>query len=105
MLNDRLKKYSHASCTSATYATPDTKKPLEVARVARVQVATPDKTNSTASDEIISNWWLMHIIDREPIEVAIWPPCNHAGAIQSYPNAIAAEPLPSPITVEATAYY
>ena len=101
MLNDRLKKYSHASCTSATYATPVTKKPLEVARV---QVATPDKTNSTAGDEIISNWWLMHFVDRETIEVAIWPPCNHAGAIESYPNAIAAEPLPSPITVEATAY-
>ena len=107
MLNDRLKKYSHASCTSATYATPDKVNTLEVARVARVarvQVATPDKTNSTANDEIISNWWLMHFIDREPIEVAIWPPCNHAGAIQSYPNAIAAEPLPSPITVEATPY-
>ena len=104
MLNDRLKKYSHASCTSATYATPDIIKPLEVARVARVQVATPDKTNSTASDEIISNWWLMHFIDRDPVEVAIWLPCNKAGAFESYPNAMAAEPLPSPVTVEATPY-
>ena len=107
MLNKRLKKYSNASCTSATYATPDTIHTLEVARVARVarvQVATADKTNSIAIDEIISNWWLMHFVDREPVEVAIWPPCNKAGAFESYPNSIAAEPLPSPITVEATPY-
>jgi len=104
VLNDRLKKYSHALCTSATYATPDTVNTLEVARVARVQVATPHRTDSNVSNEVISNWWLMHFIDREPIEVAIWPPCNHASAIKSYPNAIAAEPLTSPVTVEATAY-
>ena len=104
MLNKRLKKYSNASCTSATYATPDTLKPLEVARVAQVQVATDDKTDFIASDEIISNWWLMHFIDRGSIEVAIWPPCNKVGAFESYPYAIAAEPLPSPITVETTEY-
>lgn len=104
MLNDRLKKYSHASCTSASYATPDTIKPLEVARVARVQVATPYKTDLNVNNEIISNWWLMHFADRHPVEVAIWPPCNKAGVFESYPQAIAAEPLPSPITVEATAY-
>ena len=103
MLNDGLKKYN-ASCTSATYATPDTIISLEVARVARVQVAMPVKTDSIATDVVISNWWLMHFVDRKPIEVAIWPPCNKAGAFESYPNAIAAEPLPSPITVEATEY-
>ena len=101
MLNNRLKKYSHSSCTSATYATPDIIDPLEVARVALVQVATPHKTNLNVSNEIISNWWLMHFIDRNPVEVAIWPPCNKAGAFESYPNAIAAEPLPPPVTVEA----
>lgn len=104
MLNDRLKKYSYASCTSATHATPDEVNRLEVARVARVQVATPYKTNLTASDELISNWWLIHFIDRDPIEVAIWPPCNKAGALESYPNSIAVEPLPSPLTLEVTAY-
>ena len=104
MLNDRLKKYGHASRTSATYATPDTKKPLEVARIARVQVATLYKTDLVTNDEMISNWWLMHFVDRDPVEVAIWPPCNQAGAFESYPQAKAAEPLPSPLTVEATAY-
>ena len=104
MLIDRLKKYRHASCTSATYATPDTIYTLEVARVARVQVATPYKTDLITNDEMISNWWLMHFVDRDPVEVAIWPPCNQAGAFESYPNAIAADPLPLPITVEATSY-
>ena len=110
MLINRLKKYSkthaiHATyATYATYATPDTINTLEVARVARVQVAPPSKTDLSASDELISNWWLIHFIDLEPLEVAIWPPCNHTTAIQSYPNAIAAIPIPSPITVEAIAY-
>ena len=79
-------------------------KALEVARIARVQVARPSNTDLLASDETISNWWLMHFIDRDPIEVAIWPPCDKAGAFESYPHAIAAEPLHPPITVEATPY-
>ena len=97
MLSNRLKKYSNASCTSATYATPETINLLEVARLAGVQVATSYKSDLVASDEIISNWWLMHFVDCEPIEVAMWPPCNHASAIESYPNAIAAEPVPAPV--------
>lgn len=104
MLTDRLKKYSNTHAIHATYATPEQFNPLEVARIARVQVASSAKTDLTASDEIISNWWLMHFIDRESLEVAIWPPCNQAGAFESYVDAIAAEPLPSPITVEATDY-
>lgn len=94
MLNNRLKKYSNATAIHATYATPDTLNTLEVARVARVQVATPAKS------ELISNWWLIHFIDSDPVEVAIWPPCSHADVIKSHPEAIAAEPIPSPKTVE-----
>jgi len=104
MLRNNLNKYSNATAIHATYATSDGLNADRIARIARVQVATPLKTDLLASDEIISNWWLMHFVDRDPVEVAIWPPCNHAGAIESYPNAIAAEPLPSPITVEATPY-
>ena len=100
MLSNRLKKYSNASCTSATYATPEPYKSLEVARVAQVQVATSNKLDLATSNEIISYWWLMHFADRDPVEVAMWPPCNHASAIESYPDAIAAEPIPSQITEE-----
>ena len=104
MLKHILEHFNDATAIHAIHAISDDVERAGIARIARVQVATPDKTDSIASDEIISNWWLMHFIDREPIEVAIWPPCNHASAIESYPNAIAAEPLPSPITVEATEY-
>ena len=53
--------------------------------------------------EVISNWWLLHFIDADPIQAAIYPPCNYAEALAFYPTAIAAEPIPSPIdeTVEA----
>lgn len=104
MLKHILEQFKDATAIHAICAISDTINPLEVARIARVQVATPYKTDLIASDEVISNWWLMHFIDHEPLEVAMWPPCNQASALASYPNAIAAEPMPSPITVEATAY-
>jgi len=47
--------------------------------------------------EVISNWWLIHFTDLKPVQVAMWPPCNHAEALASYPKAIAIEPIPSPI--------
>lgn len=47
--------------------------------------------------EIISNWWLIHFVDLEPVQVAIWPPCNHAEALAFNPQAIAAEPMLSPL--------
>ncbi len=95
MLQNRLKKYSSANANSAN--APQQITPT-LATLATLQLATP------AESEVISNWWLMHFDDREPVEVAIWPPCNQAGAFESYADAIAAEPLPSPITVEATEY-
>lgn len=88
MLNDRLKKYSDTNAINATYATPDPSNTLEVARVAGVQVAAP------AQSEVISNWWLLHFVDLDPVKVAIWPPCNYAGVLEPHPDVIAAEPLP-----------
>lgn len=100
MLLDRLKIYGNATATHATHATHATCDGLNadrVAQVARVQVASPIKTDFIASNAIISNWWLIHFIDCDPIQVAMWPPCNHAGALASYPKAIAAEPISSPV--------
>ena len=102
MLRANLDKYSNATAIHATHAISEDINADQIARIARVQVATSYKTDLVASDEITSNWWLMHFVDREPIEVAIWPPCNQAGAFASYPKAIAVEPLPSPVTVEAS---
>ena len=62
-----------------------------------MQVAVPYKSDLIASDEVISNWWLMHFIGREPLQVAMWPPCNHADALAFNPTAIAAEPIKSTI--------
>ncbi|MDZ4141151.1 MAG: hypothetical protein U1C48_03990 [Methylotenera sp.] len=97
MLRDILDKYSNATAIHATYAIPDELNGHQIARIARVQVASPIKTSNQASGEVISNWWLIHFIDLDPMQVAIWQPCNHAGALASYPKAIAAEPIPPPI--------
>jgi hypothetical protein len=40
-----------------------------------------------------SRWWLLHYPDRDPVEVASFPPSTHAGILARYPEAIAAEPI------------
>lgn len=97
MLGDRLKNYNNTTAIHATYATPDELNAHQIARIARVQVASPIKTGNQAGDEVISNWWLLHYADRESNQVAIWPPCAHAEALALNPKAIAAEPIPSAI--------
>lgn len=75
MLSKRLEKYSNANQpTLATLATS--------------RLATP------SDNEVVSNWWLIHFTDTESVEVAIWPPCNHADALALNPNAVAVKPLP-----------
>ncbi|MHB8788069.1 MAG: hypothetical protein ACYC5W_17790 [Thauera sp.] len=38
--------------------------------------------------------WLIHFLDREPLEVWFSPAVDHAEALVAYPDAVAAEPLP-----------
>jgi len=38
--------------------------------------------------------WLIHFLDREPLEVWFAPAADHDEALASYPDAVAAEPLP-----------
>lgn len=38
-------------------------------------------------------WWLLHFPDREPLEVACFPPSTHAEILSRYPDAVAAEPV------------
>lgn len=52
---------------------------------------------SKAYGEIISNWWLITFAGLEPIQVAIWPPCNYADAMAFNPTAIDVEPITSPV--------
>lgn len=101
MLKDILENFSNATATRATYATSEVLNAYRVARIARVQVATPEKIDIDASGEVISNWWLIHFIDIKPVQVAIYPPCNHADVLALNPKALAAEPISSPINDEA----
>jgi cell envelope opacity-associated protein A len=90
MLSKRLKKYDRATAIVAIHATHEAKNTPTVATVATMQVATPTKTESI---DTVSNWWLLHFADLDPVQVAIWPPCNHADVLALNPQAIAAEPL------------
>ena len=94
MLLNRLEKYSNANANPANVANVHPQNTPTLATLATLQLATP------LESEVINNWWLIHFTDRVPVQVAMWPPCNHTGALASYPQAIAAEPIPSPITVE-----
>jgi hypothetical protein len=97
MLKDILNDFNNATATRATSATPEVENATRVARIARVQVASPQKADIHTSDEIVSNWWLIHFVDLEPVQVAIWPPSNHSDVLAMNPTAIAAEPIKSPI--------
>lgn len=97
MLRHILDNYSNATCTRAIHATSDGLNADRIARIARIRVATPQKTGISASDEVVSNWWLIHFADLEPVQVAIWPPSTHAEVLALNPQAIAAGPIPSPI--------
>lgn len=78
-----------ATATPATVATLEGEKARTVASVATVSVAKSLKAkNATAS-----RWWLLHYPDREPVEVASFPPATHADILERHPEAIAAEPI------------
>ncbi len=98
MLRDILDNFTNATATRATNATSAIKNENGVARIARVQVATPEKKGISISNEIVSNWWLIHYVDCEPVEVAIWPPCSQDEALALNPQAVAAEPISSPVS-------
>jgi hypothetical protein len=40
-----------------------------------------------------SRWWLIHYLDREPLEVACNPPATHTQILERHPDAVAAEPF------------
>ncbi len=78
-----------ATATPATVATLEGEKVRTVASVATVSVANPTETKTA----LASRWWLVHYPDREPVEVACFPPATHAEILERHPDAIAAEPI------------
>lgn len=49
-----------------------------------------------AAQSAPSRWWRLEYCDREPVEVSCTPAATHAEILESYPDAIAAEPFAPP---------
>ncbi len=89
-----------ATATPATLATKEEVKGRTVASVAGVTVAKPPKGETVPPAKVragdtasTSRWWLIHYLDRDPVEVACCPEATHAEILESHPDAIAAEPF------------
>lgn len=58
--------------------------------------AHPAVVGASASS-IASHWWLIHFIDRDPLELAYYPAATHAEILERHPDAVAAEPFKAPV--------
>lgn len=67
-----------------------------LAKLAPLALANP--TDAKTADAVTSWGWLLHFADREPLEVYCNPGATHAGILERYPDALAAEPIPERIT-------
>lgn len=85
-----------ATAIPAISATQPKGQATTVARIATVAVANP--TDGKTADAVTSWGWLLHFADREPLEVYCNPDATHAGILERYPDALAAEPIPERIT-------
>ena len=66
-----------------------------VAGLATVAVAKPNKGRvEGTAPPIRATRWLIHFLDREPLEVWFSPAADHAEALAAYRDAVAAEPVP-----------
>ena len=70
------------ACTLETPETPQIDNGGSDARIRAADDAAP-----------ASRGWLLHYPDREPVEVASFPPATHAEILERHPDAIAAQPL------------
>lgn len=52
------------------------------------------ETPTDAAPPVRAPRWLIHFLDREPLEVWFSPAADHAEALVGYPDAVAAEPVP-----------
>lgn len=98
MLSHILDKYSHATAIHAIHAIPDGLNTNRIARIARVQVASPIKAVISAIDKPVFNWWLVSYADIENVQVAIWPLSTYAEVMAINPTALSVRPIQSPHT-------
>ena len=84
-----------ATAIPAISATQRNERAATVARIATVAVANP--TEAKTANAATSWGWLVHFSDREPVEVYCNPGADFANIMQTYPDALAAEPIPERI--------
>jgi hypothetical protein len=88
-----------------------------VARIATVAVANPQEEKTAPPEKSMagttappSRWWLIHYMDRDPLETFCAPAVSRAWILEHSPGAVSAEPLappvpqpPAPITADEEA--
>lgn len=100
LLSALIKKRETRKTATAIPATQPNEGAATVARIATVAVANP--VDEKTADAVSSWRWLLHFADREPLEVYCNPDVTHAGILELYPDALAAEPLPGRTRREPT---
>jgi len=63
-----------------------------LAGLAALALANP--TEAKTANAVTSWGWRLHFSDRDPLEVYCNPDATHAGILDRYPDALAAEPIP-----------
>lgn len=104
---DRLKKSANAGGgTLQNHQNPESRgfvgfegtPPAPFQKIEGVQAAndpTPEPHPARPADT--SPAWLLHFVDRDPVAVHFAPAANHAEVLASYPDALAAVPLPESV--------
>jgi hypothetical protein len=89
-----------ATATPATIATQEGVRGRTVASVATVTVAkspqgetAPPAKVGAGDTATASRWWLIHYLDRDPVEVACCHEATHAEILERHRDAVAAEPF------------
>ena len=104
-LDDLLAKLERAAGTAGTADVPADvpANPLQTLAGTAGTAGTAEKDKGEADSSetlptdaaplIRATRWLIHFLDREPLEVWFAPAADHAEALAGYPDAVAAEPL------------
>jgi hypothetical protein len=102
-LSALIRKRDTGNLATAIPAIPATQPEGEaatVASVATLAVANPKEEKTAPPAKVgagdtatASRWWLIHYLDRDPLEVCCVPPATHAEILERYPDAVAAEPF------------
>jgi hypothetical protein len=98
LLSALIQKRESRKAATAIPAIPATQPREEAATVARIAtVAVANPTEAKTANAAKSWGWRVHFADRDPVEVYCNPDADFANIMQTYPDALAAEPIPERI--------